>query len=628
MKTNKKAISLIVLVITILVLTILASTVIIALNNTNIISKASDATKTANKNAIIEAISVDVMSKRLENLGKVDEADVLEILEKYGTLSSEKNLQDKTMIAKDGKISIAVSEILEKISWNNFNKTFSIIGDSYSTFKGYTYPLTNIQWYPTNDSASQGYNKGDVTKVEETYWYLFSKATGYKLEQNNSYSGSAISYDGYGDGTSDGKDTSFCKRVESIPDSDLILIFGGTNDFFINVSQGDYKYSDWTETDKEKFRPALAYLINYLQTNHPNSKLVFILNTEMSESFNTSIETICNKYNIDLLKLVDIDKENSHPTIAGMQAISSQLVDFLNISETPNDEKVTLSSKVKIGEYVKYVPDTSNSDSILASLTKYSGSSSNTTETLFQETMNWKVLDVENGNVRLISEAPTGSKVEFKKYNGYNNVVYLLDNICKTLYDKQGYTEKVQNLKLDDIEKYMMTKPVYSSKTYSPETVYCPSILKQEKDQTVKVEDGIEQVSVKLGLSEQNKLIEQKIFVKPSEWALTNKHWNQEMTSSSFQAGYYNLFIANEQNSNYEAYYLSSRCPGVFVDSAYFAVRYIHDGKVDATTLCDTYDNDYTIKLAFRPVVTLKSDVLIKSGDGTSKSPYVITLSN
>ena len=60
-------------------------------------------------------------------------------------------------------------------------KKISILGDSYSTFKGYVTPDKNLVWYPANQN--------DVTKVEQTWWRQFLNNYGYVLEVNNPYSG-------------------------------------------------------------------------------------------------------------------------------------------------------------------------------------------------------------------------------------------------------------------------------------------------------------------------------------------------------------------------------------------------------------------------------------------------------
>ena len=180
------------------------------------------------------------------------------------------------------------------------------------------------------------------------------------------------------------------------------------------------------------------------------------------------------------------------------------------------EKTVTLASKVEPGDYVTYTPTSASTDAILEELAEYSGNTDNTkntASTLTQETeLKWRVLDVVDEKVRLISEVPTTSTVTLKGYNGYNNAVYLLDKTCKTLYSKAGYSEKVQNLKIEDIQKYMTTTD-YSTidsnygTTFSPvnDKKY-PSIFEQEKYQTI---TGITQPETRLGLSEQTTPINQ-----------------------------------------------------------------------------------------------------------------------
>jgi hypothetical protein len=46
-------------------------------------------------------------------------------------------------------------------------KTYTIIGDSWSTFKGYNTPMANNAWFPTNDNTCEGYGTdNDVIKVQ------------------------------------------------------------------------------------------------------------------------------------------------------------------------------------------------------------------------------------------------------------------------------------------------------------------------------------------------------------------------------------------------------------------------------------------------------------------------------
>ena len=106
----------------------------------------------------------------------------------------------------------------------------SILGDSYSTFEGYLTPDTMDIWYFEN---KQDPRRTDVKSVGETWWMQLIKKKNWKLELNNSWSGSTICYTGYGD--EDYRLRSFITRVPALGCPDIILIFGGTNDSWSNA---------------------------------------------------------------------------------------------------------------------------------------------------------------------------------------------------------------------------------------------------------------------------------------------------------------------------------------------------------------------------------------------------------
>ena len=165
------------------------------------------------------------------------------------------------------------------------------------------------------------------------------------------------------------------------------------------------------------------------------------------------------------------------------------------------------SGEIPIGSYIKYTPDTVNEETLnklIEELGTYSGSEANTKETLKQEMeLNWRVLDVKDGQVRLISDVATTSTIAIKGYNGYNNAVYLLDDICNKLYNNSKLTNKVQNLKIEDIEQYLKDKIVVSENKISPAGIKYPQIVEQEENQT------INNITGTLKPSEQTELINQ-----------------------------------------------------------------------------------------------------------------------
>ena len=317
------------------------------------------------------------------------------------------------------------------------------------------------------------------------------------------------------------------------------------------------------------------------------------------------------------------------------QEILNQYEDELNRHLSNNDkteeklvDKVN-DGTIKIGDYVKYTPDTASTDSILQELNTYSGSDKNTTSTLTQKSLNWRVLDIKDGQVRLISELPTTSKIKLNGYNGYNNAVKLLDDTCNILYTNKQLASKVQNIKIEDIQDKIVETD-YSKfnsnygKIFTPNHKYYPNILIKEKEQKVNGTAGTE-----LGLSEQTELINQTTKPQATSLEVKNTGWSKTMTTNDFKdSKYYELFINN--GSNYPVYWMSSRC--VAADSlsgrAYFGVRDVGSGYVHANDLCLSDGNEYPRASAFRPIITLNSNVQIdtaNSGNGsTAKDGYVI----
>ncbi len=72
----------------------------------------------------------------------------------------------------------------------SFNNVM-ILGDSYSTFKGYI-PDGYAIYYSEEET-----DKTDVRNVTETWWHQLISETNSTLVLNNSWSGSTICYSGW-----------------------------------------------------------------------------------------------------------------------------------------------------------------------------------------------------------------------------------------------------------------------------------------------------------------------------------------------------------------------------------------------------------------------------------------------
>ena len=333
--------------------------------------------------------------------------------------------------------------------------------------------------------------------------------------------------------------------------------------------------------------------------------------------------TISSLTNTELFERAKEAKEKTQAAEENQAKILEQYETELN----QYDEKTLVykvnSGEIKVGDYVSYTPDVLDSNAVAtlkSNLNKYSGNSSSTVNAAIKrDDLKWRVLDVQNGQVRLISETPTTSKIELKGYNGYNNAVKLIDDACSTLYTNSKLANKVQNLKIEDITKYMKTQPTEDTTPYSPSTKYYPEILLKEKEQTVNETAGTE-----LGLSEQTEFINQTTKPQVNSWTLKKTSWFQSMnnTDSFTDSKYYELFINN--GSNYSTYWMSSRCVSASSSDAYFIVCDVDSGRVYTRTLYRSNGYEYSGDYAFRPVITLNSNVQVTSGNGSPESSFNI----
>lgn len=208
-------------------------------------------------------------------------------------------------------------------------KNVLILGDSYSTFKGYI---------PENYEAyySETGEKSDLRNVEDTWWYSLITETHSNLVHNNSWSGSTICYTGYGNYDCS-KTNSFIFRLNQLIENgffkeneiNTVFIFGGTNDCWANSPLGDFKYSDWSHEDLYKFLPAICYLINRIKEVAPKTNVYFLINPYLRKEIIDGIVSVCEYYSVKYIKFKSLEVADGHPTIKGMQEIKNQILEAI-----------------------------------------------------------------------------------------------------------------------------------------------------------------------------------------------------------------------------------------------------------------------------------------------------------
>ena len=203
------------------------------------------------------------------------------------------------------------------------------------------------------DSITEGCG---VTSIDKTFWSIIAQRTGAECY-------------GYGIGGTriapqrnvpEGEvDRYYATRVDSmIPDADIVVVFGGTNDF----GHGDAPFGKVDDTDERTFCGAYHHLCRKLISRYPEAQIVIMtpthrdsedkadwnewgvrLSTNLRGYVDAIIE-VCGWYGIPVLDLfrtggmqprVEAIRERYmpdglHPNDAGHVRIADKLMGFLN----------------------------------------------------------------------------------------------------------------------------------------------------------------------------------------------------------------------------------------------------------------------------------------------------------
>ena len=206
-------------------------------------------------------------------------------------------------------------------------KNVLIIGDSYSTFKGYV-PEGNAIYYPRVDN--------DITRVEETWWHLLSNELNLNIVRNESWSGSTVCYTRYNNEDCS-RTSSFIFRLNRLYENgfftdneiDTVLIFGGTNDSWANSPLGEETFTDYSPKNLFNVMPALSFIIKRAKEILPEANIVFIVNDSLKPEIASTVISASEHFGTSYALLKGIDKTNGHPTVKGMKNIKDQLSAFI-----------------------------------------------------------------------------------------------------------------------------------------------------------------------------------------------------------------------------------------------------------------------------------------------------------
>ena len=327
----------------------------------------------------------------------------------------------------------------------------------------------------------------------------------------------------------------------------------------------------------------------------------------------------------------------------------------LEYTVTVNQYKIDTSKL--IGKIVSYTPDTPSTGYDL-STAKSGYSSAQTIDGTYDPTT-WKIMEVdENGNVTKLFGVPgwKQSEVYFQGSTGYNNGVYLLNDICKSRYGNASLGATARSLNIEDIESRMNATGIAArnaNKGYNNQGIQYgttkkfkyteyPAIYAQEKYSGVDVSDVADGTQVITGsvdataqakMNPSGKSVSDDIYTTLPE---TSETTGPSKTNLTCTQTYYN----DEQSSLYyddlhfysmifgtgTGFWLASRCVSCISreTSANFCLRNVAASYLNGDDLFNSYGGSHDGARCLGPVVSLGSGIQVKSGEGTTEKPYVI----
>ena len=318
---------------------------------------------------------------------------------------------------------------------------------------------------------------------------------------------------------------------------------------------------------------------------------------------------------------------NGPVTIGGVtyNSLDEYLATLPNTPETPDTPTTPDRTGLSVGDYVAYTPDTvSNYTGLGSSETEKAGSTSNPADGIPQDTtLTWRILSInDDGSVDLVSTKPTSTEVYFKNSIGFNNGVYLLNDLCASLYSNTELGVTARSMNLMDIESKLNATGIAARDAYT----YDGTQYGNTKTYTsAQIPDIFDHVGT--SLAERNK----PYYNTPTTLTHTQKD------SIDIEQTYYNFGSTTpteyfDDSTFYELvfgtgtyYWLASRYADCNASRACFGLRFVNSAALRGNDLFYSNGAANSHYYFVRPVVSLGSDIQISRDGGTADSPRTLS---
>lgn len=281
-------------------------------------------------------------------------------------------------------------------------------------------------------------------------------------------------------------------------------------------------------------------------------------------------------------------------------------------------EEITGWLRIMVGDTVDYTPDTVTEEEkskLVSDLQKglsegYNGKIKNTS--VNQKDFNWKVYNITDDSVELISDGITDDYIALYGVLGFTNGVYLLNEYCNLLYNNQSVGATARSMNIEDITDKLKTdengKKVYEDfEDYIKygETAQILSLVPKKWQ-----EDKNENLS-SLGTLKEYQNEDDAWDLNEIERELKQTYWYETLEDQ-----FITINTREENNSNFykevcgtdEEYWLSSRYTYIFGDDLVsFGIRRLngYSSEINGTDLCYINGTNGGVFLKVRPIVTI-----------------------
>ena len=302
-----------------------------------------------------------------------------------------------------------------------------------------------------------------------------------------------------------------------------------------------------------------------------------------------------------------------------------------------SEKNIADRTGLKVGDYINYQPDkkTENYSKITPQNTGYTSGENGTQEQIKQEELNWRIFRInKNGSIDIIG-SQTEKEVFFQGSLGYNNGVFLLNDLCETLYSKESAGIKARSVKLDDLEEFLTDtgKGVVSSYTndngvkynethnypYDSGKKYYPDLYQYE------IYSGV------TGTIKEDGIKKSEIYSGYTGGLTSNKTKEAGQNGLTLKQTFYMMDINKDNFGDVSdvfsgSYWMSTRVVNCILSDdgdkgGRFAISCSNNSKIDGVALIYSRykDGEGLWHFPIRPVVTLSSNVEIQKCTGENK---------